>query len=72
MIRAARRYLSKLEEESAARSPQGDLFAPPAAQLPQSEARAHPLLDRLRDIDPDRLSPREALDLLYQLKKDLE
>ncbi|MET0219010.1 MAG: DNA mismatch repair protein MutS [Burkholderiales bacterium] len=72
VIRAARRYLSKLEEESAARSPQGDLFAPPAAQLPQSEARAHPLLDRLRDIDPDRLSPREALDLLYQLKKDLE
>jgi DNA mismatch repair protein MutS len=69
VIRAARRYLGKLEEESAARSPQGDLFASAAAP---PGATMHPVLDRLRDLDPDRLSPRAALDALYQLKRDLE
>ena len=68
VIRAARRYLAKLEEESAARSPQGDLFAPAAAP----PATTHPVLDRLRDLDPDRLSPRAALDVLYQLQRELE
>jgi DNA mismatch repair protein MutS len=27
------------------------------------------LTDALADIDPDRLTPREALDALYQLKQ---
>jgi DNA mismatch repair protein MutS len=69
VIRAARRYLGKLEEESAARDPQGDLFTAAAPTPP--EATAHPVLDRLRDLDPDRLSPREALDVLYELKREL-
>ena len=71
VIRAARRYLAKLEEESAARSAQGDLFAL-AATPAQPDATTHPVLDRLRDLDPDRLSPREALDILYQLKREFE
>lgn len=29
----------------------------------------HPVLDALRGIDPDALSPKEALELLYRLKK---
>jgi DNA mismatch repair protein MutS len=33
------------------------LFAPPS-----------PALDALRDVDPDALTPRQALDLLYRLK----
>lgn len=36
--------------------------APPAAPA------TAPLADRLKDIHPDRLSPREALDLIYDLK----
>jgi DNA mismatch repair protein MutS len=71
VIRAARRYLAKLEEESAARSAQGDLFAL-AATPAQTDSTTHPVLDRLRDLDPDRLSPREALDILYQLKREFE
>ncbi|EWS63286.1 hypothetical protein Y695_03481 [Hydrogenophaga sp. T4] len=43
-----------------------DLFAPPP---PSAEPETHPLLAALRGIDPDALSPREALDQLYQLKK---
>ncbi|HHW32803.1 MAG TPA: hypothetical protein GXX24_01465, partial [Paracoccus solventivorans] len=35
---------------------------PPAAPARESEVEA-----RLRDIDPDRLTPREALDLVYEL-----
>ncbi|NTV96591.1 MAG: hypothetical protein HGA75_14465, partial [Thiobacillus sp.] len=33
------------------------------------EPPAAPALDRLNTIDPDSLSPREALDLLYELKR---
>jgi DNA mismatch repair protein MutS len=28
----------------------------------------HPLLEALRTLDPDALSPREALEALYRLK----
>jgi DNA mismatch repair protein MutS len=69
VIRSARRYLAKLEEESAAHHPQGDLFTP-ASPEPQ-EAPMHPAIEQLRDIDPDELTPRDALDLLYQLKRSL-
>ena len=35
-------------------------------QLPLFEV-AHPAVERLRDLDPDNLTPREALDILYAL-----
>ncbi|MBI3069234.1 MAG: DNA mismatch repair protein MutS, partial [Betaproteobacteria bacterium] len=70
VIRAAHRYLVMLEQEGAARSRQGDLFAaPPPAD---TEDRAHAAIERLREVDPDALTPREALDALYQLKRLLE
>ncbi len=63
VIRQAQAHLLELEDDSTRRwarsSPQPDLFASPAA----------PVLEHLRDIDPDRLSPREALEQLYQLKR---
>ncbi len=51
---------------------QADLFAPvmrePAAatEAPQAE---HPALGLLDSLDPDELSPREALQMLYELKQ---
>jgi DNA mismatch repair protein MutS len=66
VIRNARRYLTVLEQQAASHSPQGDLFA--AAQ-PEPEPADHPAVDRLRDIKPDELSPKAALDLLFELKK---
>ena len=33
-----------------------------------NEKTSHPLLSALKEIEPDRLSPREALSLLYDLK----
>ncbi|MBI1493982.1 DNA mismatch repair protein MutS [Rhodobacteraceae bacterium MYP1-1] len=40
--------------------------APPPAPV---AVKASPALERLSDIEPDSLSPREALDLIYELKK---
>jgi DNA mismatch repair protein MutS len=65
----ARRYLTELERERDAlrshNSPQGELplFAPAAG--PNLESAA---LKALREVDPEGLSPRDALDLLFRLK----
>ena len=58
VIRSARQYLSKLEEKTI----QGDLFS-------RKEPEIHPALALLDETDPDALSPRAALDLLYRLKR---
>ncbi|MEO8037567.1 MAG: DNA mismatch repair protein MutS [Betaproteobacteria bacterium] len=68
VIRGARRKLAELES---AASPQGDLFSG-AVPLPPPEAPPadpSPLIERLRGLDPDALAPREALDLIYELKR---
>jgi len=65
VIRTARRYLQELEHRSLAQGPQTDLFAAP----PESAPPTHPLVDAVADLDPDALSPREALEVLYRLKK---
>ncbi len=67
VIASAKRKLAELEASgtssvtaTAAETPlQPDLFAP---------AAPHPIVERLRDIDPDNLSARDALELLYDLK----
>jgi DNA mismatch repair protein MutS len=66
VIRNARKQLVRLEQQSAAQNPQGDLFtAVPDAQEPEE----HPLVSALRDVQPDELSPKAALEKLYQLKR---
>jgi DNA mismatch repair protein MutS len=66
VVRAARRQLAELEAAAASRNPQADLFAP--APLPEAEpAPQHPALAALRDADPDALSPKQALELMYKL-----
>jgi DNA mismatch repair protein MutS len=67
----ARRYLTELERERDAlrssASPQAELplFVAPRTDSPPPES---PALEALRALDPDALSPREALQLLYRLK----
>jgi DNA mismatch repair protein MutS len=66
----ARRYLTELERERDAlrssASPQAELalFVAPRTESPPES----PALEALRALDPDALSPREALQLLYRLK----
>jgi DNA mismatch repair protein MutS len=40
-----------------------------AAAPPPRKAEVNPLDAMLDNTSPDRLSPREALDLIYELKK---
>jgi DNA mismatch repair protein MutS len=67
VIRAARRHLRTLEENASASHGQLDLFTVEAASPPAEQ------LDRLRahlaQVDCDTLSPREALETLYVLKR---
>jgi DNA mismatch repair protein MutS len=66
VVRQARAALDALETHQRDANHQVDLFAPPpapSAPIPSA------LEDALADIDPDSLSPREALEALYKLKK---
>lgn len=67
VIRGARKRLADLEAAAAAHAAQGDLFAAPAADS-TAEPEPHPAIDLLRDCDPDALTPRDALELLYRLR----
>ncbi|MGH8687068.1 MAG: DNA mismatch repair protein MutS [Burkholderiales bacterium] len=67
VIQRARRLLQELEDASRAGGAQADLFARRAPEEP--EASADPLREALAQANPDELSPREALELLYRLKK---
>jgi DNA mismatch repair protein MutS len=66
VISAAKRYLQELERRSRdthATRPQQELALEFAADEP------HPAVTALEQLDPDSLSPREALEKLYALKK---
>jgi DNA mismatch repair protein MutS len=67
VIQRARRILQQLEEASRAGGAQADLFSRSAPAEPEPAADA--LRDVLAQVNPDELSPRDALELLYRLKK---
>ena len=65
VIRRAKGYLKTLESQQAvqSRNPQGQL------ELSVEETREDdPIRDAVDALDPDSMSPREALDALYRLK----
>jgi len=66
VVQQARHTLAALEAQSQAQHTQVDLFAPPP---PAPAAEPSALEQALAAIDPDTLTPRDALDRLYQLKK---
>ncbi len=72
VIRAAQRNLLALEEKGASASPQRDLFSPASVSAEVVVPPEHPLLGALRNLDPDALTPRDALDVLYRLRKSLD
>ncbi len=81
VIRAARKHLALLEAQSSTSSGQFDLFSAETLASQTAEeytasaapighvSELSPALEALQDIDPDNLSPREALDALYRLKR---
>jgi DNA mismatch repair protein MutS len=69
VIEQARRYLVELERTQKADSPQLGLFDQSSRVEPADfEEQEDPLREALNNLDPDALSPREALDALYRLK----
>jgi DNA mismatch repair protein MutS len=72
VVRQARATLEALQAQAAGTQAQVDLFsAPPTVPdgaTAGAGAAATELADALTDIDPDMLSPREALQALYRLR----
>jgi DNA mismatch repair protein MutS len=67
VIASAKAYLDKLEHQHRRESPPG----PQAALLLAPPDRSAEVIEKLRSIDPDRLTPREALQALYELRSGL-
>ena len=67
LVRSARRRLTQLEEQATAKGSQGDLFARP--EEAERDQRPHPVLALLGPLDPDTLTPKQALEWIYRLKK---
>lgn len=66
VVNHARHALEALEDSASQTQAQVDLFAPP----PVLESAGPSAVEaQLAEIDPDALSPRDALDALYALKK---
>ena len=80
-LKAAQKHLGSLEAQAAAERPQLDIFCSlpsenewPAESCPDHAAQAADtglamLAEALEEIDPDSLTPRQALDALYRLKE---
>jgi DNA mismatch repair protein MutS len=66
VVRAARKQLREFEQRAAIDPLQPDLFTQSAPE--PAEPEPHPALDQLAALDPDSLTPREALEALYALK----
>ena len=67
VVRAARKQLREFEQRAVVDPLQPDLFA--QSEPEPAEHEAHPVLEQLAALDPDSLTPRQALDALYALKK---
>jgi DNA mismatch repair protein MutS len=66
VVNHAKQTLLALETQAQSNQQQVDLFT--AAPEPVDDGPS-PLEARLQALDPDAMSPREALDALYALKK---
>ncbi|HWL62111.1 MAG TPA: DNA mismatch repair protein MutS [Steroidobacteraceae bacterium] len=77
VIAAARRYLAELESQrdaqvAAVPSPQVSLPFEPQPSAEEAAPATDSLRARLTEVDPDALSPRQAHELLYDLKALLD
>jgi len=72
VIRSARKHLADLEAQSLQSTPQFDLFSSsantPEVEMIENTPVNTELMDTLEGMDPDSMTPREALAALYELK----
>ena len=79
-LKAAQKHLNDLENQAAANRPQLDIFSAMPSENKEDEEgkeqevesvdnlQTNELAEALVQIQPDNLTPREALDALYRLK----
>jgi DNA mismatch repair protein MutS len=65
VIRLAKIKLVELENQAISNHQE-------SGQFEMFSDRPHPVIEQLQDLDVDNLSPKEALNLLYSLKNDVE
>jgi DNA mismatch repair protein MutS len=65
VVAAAKRKLAQLEQQNLVSSPQADMFAEPDRE---PEPVSHPAISELETLEPDELTPKQALEMLYRLK----
>ncbi|MCB1648060.1 MAG: DNA mismatch repair protein MutS [Pseudomonadales bacterium] len=71
VIRQAREKLQALERESLQQAPAKNDGRPAPVQAELFAEPEHPVITRLKELEPDELSARAALELLYELKGKL-
>ncbi|MGB8339087.1 MAG: DNA mismatch repair protein MutS [Burkholderiales bacterium] len=65
IVSAAKKRLAQLENQSHGNTHQPDLFTLPVVP----DVELHAAIEKLQALKPDELSPKQALELIYQLKK---
>jgi DNA mismatch repair protein MutS len=68
-VRQARNYLARLDAFAKAGEGQSDLFAGPSRDDDADAGRLRAIAERIAALDPDAMSPREALDALSALRR---
>jgi DNA mismatch repair protein MutS len=73
-LRQAQRYFARLDKFNIRDDAQHDLFAAAAdhAGAPKAASREQAIATRLAAVDPDALTPRDALATLYELRRMLD
>ena len=68
-LKSAQKHLALLENQASNQRPQLDIFHTYSSNETPPTLEPHPVLTTLAQLNPDHLSPREALNCLYQLKQ---
>jgi DNA mismatch repair protein MutS len=70
-LKQAQRYFARLDKFNTRDDAQHDLFAGAASDAGRPPSRMDAVIAKLAALDPDALSPRDALAALYELKQSL-
>ena len=69
VVKAAKRQLREFEQRASINPLQPDLFATPMIDyIDTVETVPNPVVEKLAGIDPNELTPKQALEALYELK----
>ncbi|SMQ64721.1 DNA mismatch repair protein MutS [Pseudidiomarina planktonica] len=71
VMQVAKQQLLRLEQLPAA-TPQAQQQLSLPTQVESQQTKPHPVIDALAKVQPDQLSPREALDLIYAWQQELK